>query len=97
MTDKSEEEYPGPQLPADARPVEPESQVRAGVDLKPKGDRQLTSKVDRKNGSIATRFKKGCKSPNPKGRPKKVAPDPDTGPGDILQAIDNEWQASAGT
>jgi hypothetical protein len=90
MTDKSEEEKLRSQPATDAGPIEPESQDRTVSDANPKGDRKRADKVARKNGSIATRFKKGCKSPNPKGRPKKVASDPDTGPGDILQAIDNE-------
>lgn len=89
MTYKSEEENRGPRLTVNAGPIEPEDQVRSGVDLNSNGDREQTDKVDSKNRSIATRFQKG-KSGNPKGRPKKVAANPDTSPGDILQAIDNE-------
>jgi Family of unknown function (DUF5681) len=89
MADKSETENPGPQLTADAGPFVPEGRVGSSLDLNPNGDPERTDKGDRQNRSIATRFQKG-KSGNPKGRPKKVTPDPDTSPGDILQAIDNE-------
>lgn len=88
MTDKSEEARSQPAT--GAGPIEPENKDRSVNGVNPRRDRKKTNKVDRKNGSIATRFKKGCKSPNPKGRPKKVVPDPDSSPGDIIQAMDNE-------